>query len=754
MITNITLKNKATYSNAGVIIDELTKLNYFFGNNGCGKSTLANYMQSISENTNLSLYPDCSVDGYNSAQEEIIVFNQNFIENNFKNSETLKGVFSLNQTNAVIDAQIKINENNISEKIDEQKLLEEENKNLNTKRENNRNDLASECFSKRDIFKTFSKIKLEYSGNKKSNLKHIESLLKQENTQIKTLDELTKLYKRLYEDKLEEIGLSLNINCLDELIIKQNELNTLLEEIIVGKDDVKLAELIQKYNLESWVLQGKEHLEKTGTICPFCQQPINDNFISQLNSMFDESSKQKVNKIESEKIIYKNKISELLENLNTVVEKYNKDNVVSNLQIQLKSILDESINLIEEKIKAPNEKKTITVIDNSVREIMVSINTAIKQNDNIVTSIDTQKKSLLSNIWIYLANECKTKIDEYNQNDKENLDKISQNNLIIENLREEIVQLKQENSKLRLQTVNTKEAVDNINQILKNSGFMGFEILEKEKINNISQYYLSRIGSAQQENIFNSLSEGEKNFISFLYFYQLCFGTTDIQSNSSKKKIIVIDDPVSSMDSQVLFIVSTLVNRLITYKERSKTGKKEFLNSNICQVFILTHNYYFYKEVAMGKRPICKDQTHYLISKNSRNETQIEKREYKERDDYSLMWETVRNAKNNLDDNNKEQNILLANLFRRILESYANFIGLGNDSWATVMTDDNKDSVEHYLKCAFVSMINDESHKVSPFDSLYFHKIHNEKPSKLFSVFESIFMDINGKDHYEKMMLY
>ena len=43
------------------------------------------------------------------------------------------------------------------------------------------------------------------------------------------------------------------------------------------------------------------------------------------------------------------------------------------------------------------------------------------------------------------------------------------------------------------------------------------EFLEKEKINNISQYYLSRIGSNQQENIFNSLSEGEKNFISFLY---------------------------------------------------------------------------------------------------------------------------------------------------------------------------------------------------------------------------------------------
>ena len=397
-------------------------------------------------------------------------------------------------------------------------------------------------------------------------------------------------------------------------------------------------------------------------------------------------------------------------------------------------------------------RKTIKLIENSVKEIMEKINIAIKQNDDIVNSIDEQKKSFLSNIWLYLANECKSDIEKYNEDDKKDLEKLSQNKLKIELIKEEVEQLIQQNSELRMQTVNTKEAVDNINQILKNSGFMGFEILEKDKVNNISQYYLARIGAMPEENIFNSLSEGEKNFISFLYFYQLCLGTTDILANSSKKKIIVIDDPVSSMDSQVLFIVSTLVNRLITYHGKTKLEKKDFLNNTINQVFILTHNYYFYKEVAMDKRPICKSQSHYLISKNTHNESEISKREYKERDDYSLMWETIRNVKNNLDDNNKEQNILLANLFRRILESYANFIGLGNDAWATVLSDDNKDSTEHYLKCAFVSMINDESHKVSPFDSMYFQKIHNENPSKLFSVFESIFNGINAKEHYDKMM--
>jgi len=203
------------------------------------------------------------------------------------------------------------------------------------------------------------------------------------------------------------------------------------------------------------------------------------------------------------------------------------------------------------------------------------------------------------------------------------------------------------------------------------------------------------------------------------------------------------------MDSQVLFIVSTLINRLIEYK--GKTEKQEFLNGNFEQVFILTHNYYFYKEVAMLKRPICKSQQHYLIEKNKINETSIKSHKYKEYDDYALMWQTIKEAKEKLSDDNKEQNILLANLFRRILESYANFIGLGTDSWATILADNDKDSMEHHLKAAFISMINDESHKVSPFDNFYFQKIHNANPSKLFEVFESIFNTI-GKEHYDRMI--
>ena len=59
---------------------------------------------------------------------------------------------------------------------------------------------------------------------------------------------------------------------------------------------------------------------------------------------------------------------------------------------------------------------------------------------------------------------------------------------------------------------------------------------------------------------------------------------------SVKRKIIVIDDPISSLDSNILFIVSTLVKNII-----SDCLSDESL---IEQVFILTHNIYFHQEVS------------------------------------------------------------------------------------------------------------------------------------------------------------
>jgi len=349
-----------------------------------------------------------------------------------------------------------------------------------------------------------------------------------------------------------------------------------------------------------------------------------------------------------------------------------------------------------------------------------------------------------------MAEKCQTKIEKFETKESKYQSINSLANQIIDGYNTDSTTLKLEIETLRSQTVNTQDAVDNINLILKNSGFESFEIKEKEIVNNISQYYLKRPNDNSENQIFKTLSEGEKSFISFLYFYQLCIGTDDIQNNSTKKKIIVIDDPVSSLDSQALFVISSLIHQLILRKANDNRPNRMLLkNENISQVYILTHNLYFYKEVSFDRRPMCTDFWHYKITKTNNNTSISGQYKKSITDDYALLWETIKELKGNIPQDSS-LNVLIANSMRRIIESYVHFIGIGNDAWSSIL-DDDRQSPEYYLKYAFVASINDESHKVTALDGVYYQKVSSEQPQLLFDVFENIFSNI-GREHYEMMM--
>lgn len=81
-ITNITL-NRATFSD--VPINELTFMNFFYGNNGVGKSSIAH---AIAEDDGVVWGDGKSADDF-----EVLVYNQDFINDNFANYGNLRGVF-------------------------------------------------------------------------------------------------------------------------------------------------------------------------------------------------------------------------------------------------------------------------------------------------------------------------------------------------------------------------------------------------------------------------------------------------------------------------------------------------------------------------------------------------------------------------------------------------------------------------------------------------------------------------------------
>ena len=107
-ISSLTIKKVASYDDNGVELGNLKKLNFFFGYNGSGKSTIARYLYNLSLplNEQSPNYNFCTQEGYNKEEYSIIVFDEYFKQKNFFEQDSLKGIFSLNQSKIIM---IKLN---------------------------------------------------------------------------------------------------------------------------------------------------------------------------------------------------------------------------------------------------------------------------------------------------------------------------------------------------------------------------------------------------------------------------------------------------------------------------------------------------------------------------------------------------------------------------------------------------------------------------------------------------------------------
>ncbi|HDI3319880.1 TPA: AAA family ATPase, partial [Vibrio cholerae] len=119
-------------------------------------------------------------------------------------------------------------------------------------------------------------------------------------------------------------------------------------------------------------------------------------------------------------------------------------------------------------------------------------------------------------------------------------------------------------------------SVISINNQIKSIGLEGFEI--KKKPGESSHYYLCRGFASRGHDVYKSLSEGEKTLITYLYFLELCQGSVNSDSPTPKnKKIIVVDDPISSLSHNYIYEIGAL------------THKRIIRGYKYAQVILLTH---------------------------------------------------------------------------------------------------------------------------------------------------------------------
>ncbi|GAA9233846.1 hypothetical protein Taiwan907_15280 [Helicobacter pylori] len=309
---------------------------------------------------------------------------------------------------------------------------------------------------------------------------------------------------------------------------------------------------------------------------------------------------------------------------------------------------------------------------------------------------------------------------------------ISNLNKEISENQEKIEELENEIRELEKNMVSIKPIVNEINTLLKGYGFTNFGLActEDEKSYRIQREDGQLVGE--------TLSEGEVTFITFLYYYHLTKGSLK-ENDISKNKVLVIDDPISSLDSNILFIVSVLVKELMKEAMKEKT--------NIKQVIILTHNTYFYKEITLEydlKR--YQGKYSFWIIRKDNNVSKI--RDYKEnpiKNSYELLWQEVRLAKEKQAKENNISWVSLQNVMRRIIEYY--FRILGGIKYNDLRCFEN---IEEKRVCnSFISWLNDGSHGIS--DDLFVQSQDTSIETYL-KVFENIFKVTGHEAHYKMMM--
>lgn len=692
--------NCATYKNFNWELNEFGKINIIYGHNGAGKTVLSRIIRSFETKELPQGYDDIkfkiqinsnnyfSETDIKNADFEVRVYNRDFVNKNLNfliNGENSGSILSfqsaiLGEHNDKIFREIKELENKIGKKSDPenniiasglegdieyttQQIKEKEKSKEKLNQDNKLSDIAKEIkYLLAEPNYNIIKVKDEIKNITLENLD--SNILNDEQLQINI--------NRLRDESKETIKLNFNFQQaqMSEIL---SQAKILVEEKLTPREEIK-------NELRKWLEAGLNFHSHTNEEqeCKFCKGKVSKERITELLENLNDEKRQ-INKSKIEKLINlikdinNNYDEKYLKNIHAIRKEalyleYQKEcekikNDAEEIFNKYNNLLKTILKKLEDKYENPYKDiifGNFTDNSNEVVQIIEQLQNLANKNNEKTDRLSKDKENAKKAIIISKISKGLKDIDYFSkQQEIEALDNdINRLNNVKDDKIKEKEEAKRKQEELQTHISGEEASKNNINRYL--NSFFGNETLQFRVLEDkVGEFEILRNGQKA-----DNLSEGECTLIGFCYFMAKL---QDVKTDGEKPYIIWIDDPISSLDSNHIFFIFSLINSELFEDKKLKYK----------QLFISTHNLDFLKYL---KRLAGESKkTYYMIQKDENGSKIVDMPKFLKdyTTEFSYLFEQIYKHKNiNEIDNEDTKTILTYNFgnnLRKFLEIYLFF---------------------------------------------------------------------------------
>lgn len=561
-LNNFTHKSFVGYTNPNDLL--FRAKNILFGYNGKGKSSMAIGIK------------DEFLKDTTKKPENLRIFDSDYISNSLllENSDgKIKGV-EASFGKGVVDIENKIKE------LEKQIISEVIFSKLDSSIVDSRKKIRDEIDTIHD------RRKGEVGISKKSSTDSIERVIElykndfQEAKKIEADEE--KLIKIIGDNSIEkQIAQNENLRPLNLSKIQ----TTLLEEVkVIFKekfgDDISIPE----YEVVQWIESGLK-LHKEGDNCKFCDGKLDFLDVKSKIAEFKENKRHKATEklkqfreqlqslLETIKIIEK-EVKTYSTNIGTEIEQHftaisSKKSTIESLITSCQSKIDKIE--IQETFDFELLAETLKVIEELISSITKTKSEQLSELRKKQNNLTTIVKGAIG-LEIIKSAPIKDKLKEVKDKEVDLKEKRDNN----KKKQQEIQDFKQQKSL-------TKDFAEFVSQILKD-----INISLKVELDTDNKNYIIKSTNENATLTIKDISEGEKNLLALLFFYFELFADNKQQGIKTEIELIIVDDPISSMDDSNKFYILELMKSLLELQSQ--------------QIFVLTHSWEDYCNLSYGKK--------------------------------------------------------------------------------------------------------------------------------------------------------